>query len=415
MSKPLSTKELNLKFCTPALEIAFPLEEYRARLERVRRAMEAARIDLLYLTAPESRFYVSGFNSDWYQGQSPKEWHAVSGVALKADSDKFITFEKDVNEVLVRMTTVGLDARIRGGGDVRSMIDFIVGNLKDEGWAQGTVAIEKYNHRPNPAASEMLQAAFEGAGCTVVDGSDIVRALRAVKSPLELAYVKTAAEIGDIGMRAAIEKMRPGMTELDVYAEIIYAMTKAGGEHPAKTVSCASGAKTLCTDAQTSRKKIMPGEIVNIDICGCYNRYHTNYARTFSMGVPHPEVTKRITTSASAFDVLRQVIKPDVPVAEVTEAVKRYYMGAGIWEERWWVGGYDLGISFPPDWVGTFVYDPEIDPEGRRFVPGTVVNYESDFFLPQMAGLSLIIDTMMFTETGAELTQSAPHEVIVIE
>ncbi len=97
------------------------------------------------------------------------------------------------------------------------------------------------------------------------------------------------------------------------------------------------------------------------------------------------------------------------------EAMKRYYMGAGIWEERWWVGGYDLGISFPPDWVGTFVYDPEIDPEGRRFVPGTVVNYESDFFLPQMAGLSLIIDTMMFTETGAELTQSAPHEVIVIE
>ena len=415
MAKHPSARETNLRFCTPEPEIVFSLDEYRMRLQRTREAMEKARIDFLYLTAPESRYYISGFSSDWYQAQSPEGWHPLSGVAVKADSDKFITFERDVNEVLVRFTTVGSDTRIRAGSDERPMHQFIVDHLRDEGWLEGTVGLELFNYRPGPAVSRMLQNSLEAQGCRVIDATDLLRRIRSVKSPQELAYVRTAAKIGDIGIRKAIDCMRPGMTELDVYAEMVYAMAKAGGEHSGKTPSVASGQKTLCTDAHTTRRKIMPGEIVNIDICGCYNRYHTNYARTFSMGEPHPEVAKRVAASAGAFDVLAEVISPGVPIADVTRAVKTYYQEAGIWEERWWVGGYEMGIAFQPDWVGPYVYDPDVDPEGRRFVSGTVVNYESDFFLPQVAGLSLIIDTMAFTDTSAEILHGESQDLIVIE
>ncbi len=407
-------RELNLRYSSPEPEFAFSLEEYRGRLENTRRAMERAGIDLLYLTAPESRYYISGFCSDWYQAQSPKGWDPLSGVAIRADSDRFITFERDVNEVLVRLTTVGDDVRIRAGSDARPMHRFILDHLQDAGWLGGTVGLELFNYRPSPGVSRMFEAAFEDAGMRVVDGTDLLRSLRSVKSPQELSYVRTAARIGDVGMRAAMDHMRPGMTELDVYAEMVHAMARAGGEHSGKTPSVASGQRTLATDAQTSRRMIMPGDIVNIDICGCYNRYHTNYARTFSMGEPDRLVAGRVATSAAAFDVLADVIRPDVPVADVTGALKAYYEEAGIWEDRWWVGGYEMGISFQPDWVGPWVYDPDVDPEGRRFSPGTVVNYESDFFLPQSAGLSLIIDTMAFSATGAELLHTAPRDLIVI-
>ncbi|MDE0417344.1 MAG: Xaa-Pro peptidase family protein [bacterium] len=415
MFKGSSAKETNLKFCTPEPEIVFSLDEYWTRLRRTREAMETAGIDLLYLTAPESRYYISGFNSDWYQAQSPEDWHPLSGVAVKADTDRFITFERDVNEVLVRLTTVGHDARIRAGSDERPMHRFIVDHLRDEGWLKGTVGLELSNYRPSPAVSRMIEVALEEQGCKVVDATDLLRRIRSVKSPQELAYVRTAAKIGDIGIRAAINSMRPGMTELDVYAEMVHAMAKAGGEHSGKTPSVASGQKTLCTDAPTTRRKIMPGEIVNIDICGCYNRYHTNFARTFSMGQPHPEVARRVAASARAFDVLAEAIRPGVAVNEVTGSVKAYYQEAGIWEERWWVGGYEMGIAFQPDWVGPYVYDPDVDAEGREFVPGTVVNYESDFFLPQLAGLSLVIDTMAFSEASAELLHDVPPDLIVIE
>ena len=316
--------------------------------------------------------------------------------------------------MLVRLTTVGGDVRIRAGSDGRPMHRFILDHLQDAGWLGGTVGLELFNYRPSPGVSRMFEAAIEDAGMRVVDGTDLLRSLRSVKSPQELSYVRTAARIGDVGMRAAMDHMRPGMTELDVYAEMVHAMARAGGEHSGKTPSVASGQRTLATDAQTSRRMIMPGDIVNIDICGCYNRYHTNYARTFSMGEPDCMVAGRVATSAGAFDVLADVIRPDVPVADVTGALKAYYEEAGIWEDRWWVGGYEMGISFQPDWVGPWVYDPDVDSEGRLFCPGTVVNYESDFFLPQSAGLSLIIDTMAFSVTGAELLHTAPRDLIVI-
>lgn len=406
-----SARAVNLSLC-PEPEIAFPDTEFRHRHHRIRERMAAECLDVLYLTAPESRYYVDGYNSDWYQAQGPAEWHALSGVAIHVDHQKVITFEREANVVLVHMTTIGDDARIFS--DDLTMAAFVADQLAGEGWLGGNVGIERFSYRPNPAVSGMLGEALAAKGCMVKDCSHILREVRSVKSPLELSYVRTAAAIGDAGMRAAMAMIGAGVTELEVYAEIITTMIKAGGEDPAKTVSCASGLRTLCTDAQTTRRKILPGDIVNVDLCGCYHRYHTNYARTFSVGEPHPEVAKRMTIAAGVFDLISATLKPDIPVDELTSVIKNYFVEAGIWEERWWVGGYEMGIAFAPDWVGPFVYDPEIEAGERCFGPGTVVNIESDFFLPNMAGLSLIIDTMVFDDTSAELAHALPQELIVV-
>ncbi len=50
-----------LEHCHPPLDVPFSREEYRGRLARIRARMEADQIDVLYLTAPESLFYVSGY------------------------------------------------------------------------------------------------------------------------------------------------------------------------------------------------------------------------------------------------------------------------------------------------------------------------------------------------------------------
>ena len=51
-------------------ELPFPPEEFHARLARTREAMAKAGIDLLFVTAPESLYYLSGFQGEWYQAQS---------------------------------------------------------------------------------------------------------------------------------------------------------------------------------------------------------------------------------------------------------------------------------------------------------------------------------------------------------
>jgi len=405
-----------LEHAFPAMEVPFAVGEYQQRLRRVREVMAREGVDLLYLTSPESLCYLSGYQAEWYQAQSPKAWPAVSGIAVHADHDRFILFDQEGEAVLCRYQTVASDVRLyRRDERGLSAIDFIVSELQAEGWLARTVGLELWSYRPNPAVSAQFRAAFEAAGCQVVDGTDIVREVRSIKSPQELAYIETAMRLADIGMRAAIEHLRPGMTELEVYAEIVAAMARAGGENPSITLPVLSGPKTMAPHALASRKQIMPGEIVIIDVCGVYNRYHGNLARTFSMGEPHPDVAQVVALSAGVYDALTSILRPYLPVRELNQFVQRYYEDAGIWASRRWIGGYELGIAFPPDWVGPFVYSCDLDPGERVFLPGMVVNYESQFYLPHHAGFSLLIDTIVFTEQDARLLGRTPRDLIVIE
>jgi Xaa-Pro aminopeptidase len=55
-----------LEQCNPVMELGFSLAEYKTRLQVIRRHMETSKIDLLWLTAPESLYYVSGYSCEWY-------------------------------------------------------------------------------------------------------------------------------------------------------------------------------------------------------------------------------------------------------------------------------------------------------------------------------------------------------------
>ncbi len=416
MSSENSAKEMVLKYSSPPKEIPFSVNEYRERLNRVRKLMAQEKIDLLFLSAPASLFYISGYQAEWYQSQSPKIWPPASGIAIHVDHDNFIDFDTEEEEILARYTSISSDTRIyRETAETTGMLSWIVQELKKEEWLPGTAGLEMWSYRPNRAVSEMFQSALEKEGCRVIDGTDIVREVRAIKSPQEIAYVEKAAKIAEVGHKAAIETMRPGMTELDVYGEIVNAMAKAGGENPAIPVLVTSGPKCACLHALASRKKIEKGEIVNIDVCGVFNRYHANMARTYSMGKPNPDVARVVELSAGAFDVIAELIRPNLPVGEFNERMKAYYQETDILRDAWWFGGYELGIAFPPDWVGEFVYDVNIDAGDQLFVPGTVVNYESNFYLPHKAGASYQINTLIFTEERARILGEIPNDIIVIE
>ena len=394
-------------------ELAFSLEEYRQRLDRVRQAMQEEELDLLFLSAPESLCYLSGYQAEWYQAQSPTDWHPASGIMVRVDAEDYLHFEEEDEAVLLRITTVSRDLRIRPH-DGSLMIEFIVDSCKAGAWLPGRVGLEMWSYRPNRVVSQRFQAALEAEGCEVVDATHIVRRLRKLKSPQELAYTRTAQRIADIGMAAAREVLRPGVTELEVYGEIVRAMTKAGGENPGIPMPVASGVKSACVHALASRRTIMPGDIVNVDVSGVYHRYHANMARCFSMGEPDPEVRAVIEKVYGVVPIVAETIRPNLAVRELLERVTDYYREVGILQDQWWIGGYELGIAFPPDWVGEFYYEWETDPGDAAFDPGLVVNYEANFYLPQAAGIAMCINTMAFGEEEAAFLQSTPSELTVI-
>ena len=62
-------RDLVLQQCNPAMELGFSLAEFKSRLDAIRQRMAQDNIDLLWLSAPESLYYVSGYTCEWYQAK----------------------------------------------------------------------------------------------------------------------------------------------------------------------------------------------------------------------------------------------------------------------------------------------------------------------------------------------------------
>ncbi len=398
-------------------EAPFPEAEYAERLQRVQAEMSARKVDVLFLMAPESMFYLSGFACEWYQAQSGRAFPPTSGIAVRRDRDQAIHFDTPSEAMLIGFGTVSTDVRIFPLEARRDGLPFILGELKSAGWLKGkpTVGLELYSYRPNPVMSRRFVEAFEAAGAKVVDATEVLHKVRHIKSPAEMACLEKAAKIADIGMTAAKAAIAPGVTELEVFGELVAAMTKAGGEFPGILPPVMSGFRTNALHPLATRKKIRKGERVNVDLCGVYNRYHVNLARGFWIGEPPKAALDLHQRSIGVFKhVIKPMLKPNLDVVAFCQALKDYYVEQGIWEESYWSGGYEFGIAFPPDWVGPFIYDLSISKPGEVFRPMTAVNHECNFFGPDKTGMSATIDTFLFYPDKAKIASKLPREIQVV-
>jgi len=407
------TRRLAMSHVPESTEAPFPEAEYARRLNELRQAMDALDIDLVYLTSPESLYYLTGYRAIWYQTLSLTGWEPVSGVAVHRDADALMHIECDREQAVINLTTVPHDVRIWpiGEGD---FVEFVIRQLEQAGWLGARTALELSHYRPYPAASQRLVEALRSKGCTVEDGTAVINGVRSRKSSLERECVRRAAEICDVGMRAAIEHVQPGITELELFGEIVRAMSKAGGEIPSITMPVQSGHRTVACHAPPSRRRIQRGDVLNIDICGVYNRYHSDNARTFFLGEPPPHIARLVEASAAAFSILGDAARPGALWNDVLPPLEDHYRAAGIWGSQRWTGGYELGASFPPDWVGSFAYTVGEDAGEARLEPGMVVNYESNFYFSDPYGMSMLIDTLLVDETDASFIHDIPHGLIVV-
>jgi Xaa-Pro aminopeptidase len=420
----------------------FTEQEYRDRLRRVRQEMEQHQIDTLIVSDPANLCFLSGYQCAWYQDGRPRTWYPDSCIAVRVDADEFLYFE-DMDEIInSRVTSVTRNLRTTSGAwsdyfgqddedavkedDPRSAIlpvgevfpgRVIAKELAAAGWLAGNVALELWSYRPNRGYSELLQQELERAGAgAIVDGSDLVNNARRIKSAQELAYIHEAARITDIGIEAAHRAMRPGVTELDVWAEADYAMAKAGGEHSGIQKMIGSGSvRSHALHGLASRRVLEAGDIINIDLCGVYHRYHSNVARCFSIGEPDAIVREGVDRTNRVFDATFKAMRPGVRVLEFLDAGKAVAEAEGIWRDAWWFGGYELGIGFPPDWVGNFVYDHRSAGPDDTLEPGFVGNHEFNFYLPDCRGIRELIDTFEVTDSEIRWLHKFPKDLVVID
>jgi Xaa-Pro dipeptidase len=118
----------------------------------------------------------------------------------------------------------------------------------------------------------------------VKDVSNRLRKRRVVKSRAEIGKMERACRIASEVMEEIREFIRPGVTELQLKAEMEYLAVKRGAGGFAFSTVVASGPRSAVPHATASGRRLQRGDAVVVDFGPTYKLYSSDMTRTFVLG-----------------------------------------------------------------------------------------------------------------------------------
>jgi Xaa-Pro dipeptidase len=128
-----------------------------------------------------------------------------------------------------------------------------------------------------------MLAALRDAGISVRDGQQTMLDAREVKSSDEITLLNTACAMVDGAYQLIAERLKPGVRESQLVAEVTKALFEMGSEH-VDNINAVSGERCSPHPHVFSDRLIRPGDQAFFDIIQTYVGYKTCYYRTFAVG-----------------------------------------------------------------------------------------------------------------------------------
>ena len=224
---------------------------------------------------------------------------------------------------------------------------------------------------------------------------------------------RRAAEIVDVAFSDLLDSVRPGQTELQVAARFDAAMADQGGEAAAIRTMVSAGPDVWCrTHSPPSRRPLEVGDVVYVDACGVFNRYHADLCRTVAIGRDHVEARRILEYTARSVEAVQRAVRRGDPLDVAQRAAEDWVFSEVPREQVWWVGGYALGIAVPPNWVGhTYLSNDAF--ETFTWEPGYVTNYENIVFDRERGFTASYMETLVMTGSGVEALSRHRRELAV--
>jgi Xaa-Pro dipeptidase len=180
----------------------------------------------------------------------------------------------------------------------------------------------------------------------VVDSAPVMDTLRMVKSPQELTLMQEAARIAERGMEAALQAVRPGVSENEVAAEAIYAVRKAGASGTAVPIFVNSGVRSLWLHGTATDKAIERGDLVVIGLVPVFKGYCVDLTRVAVVGQPTDDQRRLFDTYLAAQRAAVEAVRPGVPVSQLDKAAEVVVKDAGFGQHYVKGMGHGIGLRF---------------------------------------------------------------------
>ena len=187
--------------------------------------------------------------------------------------------------------------------------------------------------------------------CTLGDHSELITALRVVKSDEEITYVKKAAELADKALDVVWKFAKKGVSESKILAEMNKVIFEGGGDYPANEFIIGSGKNALLCRYQSEKQILSSPDQLTIEWAGTYKHYHSAMFRTIPIGKANKKQYEMHEACIAALKNCEKELIPGNKIGNVFDIHAKTFDDLGFKKARMNACGYSLGATFSPNWM----------------------------------------------------------------
>ncbi len=359
------------------------MAEFPQRRQAVAAALGTYKVDALLVSSPASVRYLTGYTgSNGLVLVTPSDSHFFTDPRYATDSKANI-------DCVVHICKKGLYEEAAAVAKRK--------HIQKLGFEPGWMNVEPFERLKNKL----------GSGVKLVAVSGLVEDLRAVKSPSEIAKIRAAVQANSAAYTKTLQRVRPGVREMDIAAELDFQMRMLGAEKSAFETIVASGARTALPHAHPTSKKVEANELLLVDMGALVDGYCSDMTRMSFLGKPDRRTSTLYKAVLEAQLSGIAAVKAGVPAGRVDaaarEVLKRHELDKAFVHST----GHGLGLEIHEG--------PRVAAkQTTKLQAGMVITIEPGAYLEGFGGVR-IEDTVLVTESGCEVLTPTSKDLALIQ
>ncbi len=356
-------------------------EEYKQRRERLREALVASKLDALIISGPPSVRYLTGFT-----GSNAMVLVPAGGEAVLLTDPRY---------------------EIQAAQDVSCRVSVVKTPLPK---AVMSVARRKRLHRLGFESGRLTFADYEALreclwlGASLEPAAGIVEKLRMVKSAVEVEAIRRSMQTAAEAYKQAMRRVRAGMLESDLAAELDHQMRRLGAEKPAFETIVLAGERTALPHARPGPYPLIANRLLLVDAGAVQSGYASDMTRMAFLGTPGRRVRRLYKAVLEAQQAALSAVGPGILAGAVDQAARQVLRNYGLEQAFVHATGHGVGLEIHEM--------PRLGKrEKTRLAAGMVVTVEPGAYIEGFGGIR-IEDTVVVTSNGCEVLTPASRELL---
>ncbi len=354
--------------------------EFEQRRRSISNRLPELKVEALLISAPANLQYLTGYTGS-------------NGLVLLTPSESH--FFTDPRYALAAQSGISGKVHIAKQPLLMEAAKIIKSkHLKRIGFEPSHLRVEQYNQLAEKLGKTIQLKPTGGA----------VEELRTIKSPAEILRIRKSVIINSEAYFRTLKRVKVGMREQEIAAELDFQMRVLGAEKPAFETIVASGHNSALPHAHPSSKRLANNELLLVDMGATADGYTSDMTRVTFLGTPSPQIREMYQAVLEAQLAAIDQVKSGVSTTRVDGAARQVLHSYGLEKQFVHSTGHGLGLEIHES--------PRIAKKDKtKLRSGMVITVEPGVYVEGVGGVR-IEDTVLVTDQGCEVLTPTPKEFV---